>query len=102
MPSVGLGKPVGLVALEVDPLDVVGVAATRRHHVHRRHRPPPNLLVTGHQSDSTPPTTSDKAQRTRPRCNRRNFMDSISILGGYELHFRDYFSVFLTQLPVYS
>src|SRR5258705_5166642 len=33
-----LGEPVGLLGVEVDPLDAVGIPAARRDHVHRRHR----------------------------------------------------------------
>ena len=31
-------EPVGLIAVKVDPLDAIGVATARRHHIHRRHR----------------------------------------------------------------
>src|SRR5262249_9580612 len=40
-----LRERIHLVAVQVDPLDAVGVAAARRHHIHRRHRRLPHPLV---------------------------------------------------------
>src|SRR5271166_2162094 len=59
-----LRKPIGLVAVEVDPFDAVGVATARRHHIHRRHRRLLGPLVAGPQSPTTRAATSDKPART--------------------------------------
>ena len=60
------GKLVGRVAVEVDPFDVVSVAAAHRDHVHRRHRRLPYPLVAGPQV-SHPARDRCRTNRWSPR-----------------------------------
>ena len=67
-----LGEPVGLVTVEVDPLDAVAVAAARRHHVYRRHRRLP-VSAGGLQSAiSRWPRPTNRAGHRREATRRRS------------------------------
>src|SRR6516165_2439155 len=69
-PVVVLGEPVGLLAVEVDPFDAVGVAATHGHHVHRRHRCLPYPQVVGPQVSH--PACGHDRQNAGAADNRRS------------------------------
>ena len=74
---VGLGEPVGLIAVEVDPFNAVGVAAAGCYRIHRRHRCLPGPLIVADHSLTAPQARSAERRGTsaghvrKPRKDRR-------------------------------